>query len=160
MLLLVKGGVQDPLERNETGVVKTRSDLLISLLLDHLSKHEPARMPSLTSLARAFNLSASHLRHVIKKTTGMSYGRYIKTLRLRRARQLLQETFCSVKQVMSEVGFVDHSHFARDYKKEFGESPTETRWSSIAASGKKPSSEPPNSHSGHKQALAMRAGSR
>jgi AraC-like DNA-binding protein len=42
----------------------------------------------------------------------------------------------SVKQVMVKVGLADHSHFARDYKREFGESPSETRRHSIELKAK------------------------
>lgn len=72
----------------------------------------------------------------IKQQTGISFTRQIKRLRLRRAQLLLRETCWNVKEVMNQVGLSDHSHFAKDYKKEFGESPTETRCKAIAV-GKK-----------------------
>jgi AraC-like DNA-binding protein len=105
---------------------------LASAVLSHLSGQEPSHMPTVHSLAAIFNISASHLRHVLKQQTGLSFSRHVRILRLRRARQLLQDTCMTVKQVMVEVGMSDHSHFAKDYKKEFGESPTQTRWLALA----------------------------
>ena|SRR5215472_8608949 len=131
MLQLVKSDTRNLDEREGAG--EGRNGFRVTLLLDHLSRQEPARMPSIGMLAASFNMSPSHLRHIVKQHTGMSFGRYVRTLRLRRARQLLQETFWSVKQVMLEVGVCDHSHFAKDYKKEFGESPTQTRCNAIAS---------------------------
>lgn len=135
MLLLVKSNNGNQSGQN-TSAGEGRNDFLVSLLLDHLSKQELARMPSIDSLAATLNMSPSYLRHIVKQRTGVSFTRYVKGLRLRRARKLLQETFWSVKQVMLEVGVSDHSHFAKDYKKEFGESPTQTRCNAIV-SGKK-----------------------
>lgn len=121
------------LREKEPGAGEGRNDFLVTLLLDHLSRQEPARMPSIDTLAASLNMSPSHLRHIVKQRTGVSFRRYVRTLRLRRARQLLQETFWIVKQVMLEVGVSDHSHFAKDYKNEFGESPTQTRYNAIAS---------------------------
>jgi len=39
----------------------------------------------------------------------------------------LAETNLRVKEVMHKVGINDLSHFVRDYKKVFGESPSETQ---------------------------------
>lgn len=143
--------------QSTTHTVENRTDSLALILVEHLSKQVGAQMPTVNSLAAAVNVSPSHLRHIFKRKIGVSFGRYVKGLRLRRARQLLQETFWTVKQVMSHVGVSDHSHFAKDYKKEFGESPTQTRWRSVLAGKKITSCEPQNSHSGHKQSLAPQA---
>ena len=154
MFPTVKAGTQS-LRQIESGTVESRTDLLVAMLLDHLSGQELARMPTINSLAASLNMSTSHLRHIVKQKTGVSFSRYVKKLRLCRARRLLQETFWSVKQVMLEVGVSDHSHFAKDYKKEFGESPTQTRLNAMAAGKKIALCEPRNSHFGHKQTLAM-----
>ena len=44
-----------------------------------------------------------------------------------RAKELLASTFLSVKEVMSSAGLTDMSHFVRDYKLTFGETPSQTR---------------------------------
>lgn len=118
--------------REQSDALDKRADSIVSVLLNHLSQQAPAHMPTLESVAESLNLSPGYLRHIIKQQTGTSFSRHIKTLRMRRARQLLQETCWTVKQVMIEVGISDHSHFAKDYKKEFGESPTQTRCKALA----------------------------
>ena len=99
----------------------------VSAVLGHIVEQDLAKAPGIASIAKSLNISASRLRRIFKQKTGVSFGRYIKTVRLQRAQTLLQETRLSVKQIRIEVGLFDHSHFARDYKKEFGESPSETR---------------------------------
>jgi len=78
-------------------------------------------------MARSVNLSPSRLRHLFTIEAGISPLHYVKLLRLRRARSLMLQTFLSVKEVMSESGFSDISHFVREYKRAFGETPSETR---------------------------------
>jgi AraC-like DNA-binding protein len=104
-----------------------RTDHRISIVLDYLSAQEPARIPTIGSLAVSLNLSPSRLRSIFRTHSGIPLSRYIKHLRLHRGRMLLQQTLLTVKQVIAEIGLVDHSHFARDYKRLFGESPSVTR---------------------------------
>lgn len=78
-------------------------------------------------VARTLNLSSSRLRHLLKRDLGIPFGQYVKRARMDRAREILETSHLSVKQVMSEVGAQDRSHFTRDYKKIFGERPRESR---------------------------------
>lgn len=95
---------------------------LTSYLLANSEKHI-----CLHDIAPCVNLSDSRLAHLFRRDVGTSPQRFLKTVRLRRARQLLETTFLSVKQVMAQVGFNDPSHFVRDFEKIFGESPCKYR---------------------------------
>lgn len=53
--------------------------------------------------------------------------RHLQAMRLGRARLLLERTFLSVKEVRVLVGIDDPSHFARDFQRAFGMSPTDAR---------------------------------
>jgi two-component system response regulator YesN len=68
-------------------------------------------------IAQSVRLSTSHLRHVFKDETGTSLTGYLRELRLRRAKQLLETTFLTVKEVASAVGIDGVSHFVRDFEK-------------------------------------------
>jgi|SRR5215472_13925421 len=78
-------------------------------------------------IARKVNLSASRLRHLFTIEAGISPLHYIRVVRLQHARSLMIQSFLTVKQVMGESGFSDISHFVREYKRLFGETPSETR---------------------------------
>ena len=80
----------------------------------------------LDEIAARLNLSASRLRHLFKEQTGWSPGRFSKEWKLWKAKRILQETFCSVKETAAIAGFSDLSHFVRDYKSRFGCRPSET----------------------------------
>lgn len=82
---------------------------------------------SIEELAKSLNLSSSRLRHLIKADIGLSPNRYIRTLRLERAKHLLGTNFLSIKEIMGQVGYNDPSHFARDFKAVIGMSPRQYR---------------------------------
>ncbi len=75
---------------------------------------------TLELVAESVNLSASRLRHLFKEQTGMTPAQYIKSLRIREARELADETFLSVKQIRFRIGINDASHFSRDFKNVYG----------------------------------------
>jgi AraC-like DNA-binding protein len=115
---------------NQPAVLSTSMnefDSRVSDVLSYLSDQDPRHVPDVSLISASLNLSPSRLRSIFKGHTGVSFCRYIKYLRLYRAHQLLRQTLLTVKEVMAQVGLDDHSHFARDYKKTFGESPSETR---------------------------------
>jgi transcriptional regulator GlxA family with amidase domain len=97
----------------------------VELFLNYGCGHSP----TLTDLAKTLNLSDSRFRHVFKKETGSSPGQYLKRVRLERARQMVKDSFSSVKEIMAAVGLADESHFVRDYKQLYGETPSQTRGS-------------------------------
>ena len=78
-------------------------------------------------LAAVVNLSPSRLHQLFKEETGQPPARYLRQLRMRRARELLETTHLSVKQVMACVGLTDESHFVRDFKKSYGLTPARYR---------------------------------
>jgi AraC-like DNA-binding protein len=73
------------------------------------------------------NLSPSRLHQLFKEETGLPPARYLRQLRMRRAKELLETTHLSVKQVMAGVGLTDESHFVRDFKKSCGLTPARYR---------------------------------
>jgi transcriptional regulator GlxA family with amidase domain len=81
----------------------------------------------LEEIARVVNLSTPRLRYLFKVESGMTPAQYQKSLRMQRAKELLEEIFLSVKQIMFQVGIDDKSHFARIFRQKYGLSPAEYR---------------------------------
>jgi AraC family transcriptional regulator of arabinose operon len=82
---------------------------------------------SLKTVARLVNISPSRLRHLFKAEVGTCFASYVKTVRLQKAKELLETTFLTVKQIMSQVGVADESHFVRDFKGRYGLPPMKYR---------------------------------
>ena len=78
---------------------------------------------SLTEFAQSVNLSVWRLCHIFKSDVGMPPIRYLRLLRMERAKVLLESSFLSVKEIAFQVGLNDESHFVRDFKTTYGFSP-------------------------------------
>jgi transcriptional regulator GlxA family with amidase domain len=82
---------------------------------------------SASSLAKDVNLSSSRLHQVFKEETGLSPAKYLRLLRMQQAKEFLETSCLSVKEVMVRVGVTDESHFVRDFKKTYGYTPAKYR---------------------------------
>lgn len=78
---------------------------------------------SLGEFAQSVNLSVWRLCHIFKSDVGMPPIRYLRQLRMERAKDLLESSFLSVKEIAFQVGLNDESHFVRDFKSTYGYSP-------------------------------------
>ncbi len=78
---------------------------------------------SLAEFAQSVNLSVWRLCHIFKSDVGMPPIRYLRQLRMERAKHLLESSFLSVKEIAFQVGLNDESHFVRDFKSTYGYSP-------------------------------------
>jgi transcriptional regulator GlxA family with amidase domain len=90
-------------------------------------KENLRRELSSDELARSVNLSTSRFRHIFKAEVGTSPARYLRTLRLERAREMVKTSLLSVKQIMASTGITDRSHFDREFKKAYGLTPVQYR---------------------------------
>lgn len=106
-------------------------DPRITAAVDYLQRHldEPITM---STLARRVNLSPSRFRYLFAWQTGMAPAPYLRRLRLRRARLLIERTFLNVKEVMALVGYNDPSHFTREFRRMHGAAPRALRASGAA----------------------------
>jgi transcriptional regulator GlxA family with amidase domain len=116
---------------NEPAEKKSVQDARVSTAIAWMRQQLSAGDIDVNNIAKAVNLSSSHFRHLFQQHTGTTPRRYHKLLRLQRAEHLLRGSFLNVKQVMIEVGWTDESHFCRDYKRVYGQSPSKVRSSAI-----------------------------
>ncbi|KHJ38722.1 sensor histidine kinase TodS [Pedobacter glucosidilyticus] len=75
-------------------------------------------------LASVIGMSTPVFYKKIKSLTDMSVNNFIKSIRLKRAAQLLEQDVLTVYQVSYEVGFNDTRYFAKEFKKQYGRSPS------------------------------------
>jgi DNA-binding response OmpR family regulator/anti-sigma regulatory factor (Ser/Thr protein kinase) len=61
----------------------------------------------------------------IKALTDMSVNDFIKSIRLKRAAQLLQQKVLTIYEVAYTVGYSDRKYFSKEFKKQFGKTPSE-----------------------------------
>jgi len=85
------------------------------------------RKLTLREMAGTVNLSPWWLCHLFKAHMGTSPERFLTQVRLEKARALLEDSFLSVKEVMTEVGMSDAGHFSRSFKAAYGVTPAKWR---------------------------------
>ncbi len=78
----------------------------------------------LDDLAHELLMSKSKLYQQIKKTTGLTPMKYLKLVKLQKAKQLLETTeVYTLTELCCAIGFENTTHFAKSYEKEFGKRP-------------------------------------
>ncbi|MCV9385966.1 hybrid sensor histidine kinase/response regulator transcription factor [Reichenbachiella ulvae] len=77
-------------------------------------------------LAESQNMSVSSLKRTLKKTAGMSPGKFVREIRLQQARAMLEaRQYATVLEVVYAVGLENASHFSKLYYERFGKKPSE-----------------------------------
>ena len=87
---------------------------------------------STETLATILNLSSSSLYRKLKLLTNLSSAEFIRSIRIKRAAQLLQDKNKTVSEVAYEVGFNDMKNFRQVFHKHFNCRPSEYRDKSIS----------------------------
>ena len=80
---------------------------------------------SLDDLSGMYDISPFYFSKVFKTQTGVTFTDYITGVRVNKARELLEGTNKSMKEICSEVGYSDPNYFSRIFKKNTGVTPTE-----------------------------------
>lgn len=76
-------------------------------------------------LAENVGMSTSVLYKKIKAITNLSVNEFIKSIRLKRAAQILIQRKYTVYEISYMVGFADSKYFSKEFRKQFGLTPTE-----------------------------------
>ena len=82
---------------------------------------------SINELSRELHLSRSQVHRKIKALTGMSAAIYVRSVRLQKARELLQSPELSISEVAYQCGFKSPVYFSQVFKETLGVSPSATR---------------------------------
>lgn len=80
----------------------------------------------LEQAAKEMNISKTHLNRRVNSLLGISPKRYIREVRLNKAKKMLEDQeYNSVKAVAYSVGFKSEKVFSRNFKARFGKCPSE-----------------------------------
>jgi len=96
-------------------------DILIYLYSNYMNRI------TIDDLTERFHINRTTLNKLFNRVTGMPVMKYVIKLRLYLASQMLNDTLLPVQEVISRTGFNDPTHFGREFKKNYGYSPTEYR---------------------------------
>jgi AraC-like DNA-binding protein len=94
----------------------------VSAALEYVREHltEPL---TVADMAEQVSLSPSAFAHLFREVTGQSPYRFVKEMRLDKARELLIDGQFPVTRVSKEVGYGSVSHFISEFRSRFGVTP-------------------------------------
>ncbi|HEY0009125.1 MAG TPA: helix-turn-helix domain-containing protein [Tepidisphaeraceae bacterium] len=113
-------------ERVNPGRAAHRIDQRIRQTMDYVARHLGDKI-TLATLAEISELSVSRLAHRFGEVVGVSPMEYVERQRIERARQLLQMTSLSVKEIARQLGFSTQFYFSQRFKNHTGRSPVQFR---------------------------------
>lgn len=108
-------------EKAHSALDRAFMDELINIIVMHLANPDM----DVDYLCMQMGMSRTKLYQKIKGITGKTIGELIRTIRLKKAADLMAKDNLPLQDVMYQVGIQTQSYFTKAFKKEFGKTPTE-----------------------------------
>lgn len=102
-----------------------KEDIFIRKLNEVIMKNIGDELFNIQSLCDEMAMSRSQLYRKFNALTNISAAKYIRTMRMKKAKVLLQTTSMNITEVGYEVGMKSVSAFSKLFKEEFGYSPSD-----------------------------------
>ncbi|TJY42125.1 AraC family transcriptional regulator [Cohnella pontilimi] len=113
----------------------THSEELVRQIAGYLSS-QYAEPVTIEGMAEALGYNRAYLSRLFKQHTGLTPATFLAKLRVDQGRRLLRERpELTVEQIASSAGFVDALYFSKQFRRWYGQSPTEYR-ASVGRKGK------------------------
>jgi len=110
-------------EQNEHQVEQSIIDRIIVYIDEHYMNHAL----SLDTVAFEFGISPSHASRTFKEKLGINFVQYVWQKRMEEVKSQLKSTNDSIKNIITNVGYMDAPNFIRKFKKETGYTPGQYR---------------------------------
>ena len=82
---------------------------------------------SVDQLAEYVCLTPSYLSHIFKKEMGENIGKFIKRVRMEKAKDLLENSYEKIVAISVAVGYQNVSYFCQNFREYYGVSPQKYR---------------------------------
>ncbi|MBN2545173.1 MAG: helix-turn-helix transcriptional regulator [Spirochaetes bacterium] len=112
------------LEKRKT---KNKCDAVTKQIITFLTLNYNTSCNVKKLLSQKFSVSMSFIYHNFKKNTGISVGKWLRSIKINKAKELLINTKMPVKKIYKELGFKTVQGFIKMFKKETGNNPIEYR---------------------------------
>ena len=76
-------------------------------------------------ISKELSLSRTKLYQRVKDLTGKPIMELVRSIRLRKATQIMVEEDISIQEIITKIGIQSQSYFTSSFKKEFGKTPTQ-----------------------------------
>lgn len=105
----------------------SRAGELYSSAMKYIVENYSSPLLSVSDIAKNIGITEVHLRRIFNSRAATSPMRYVNSLRLDKAKNMLLESNCTVSEIAALSGFCDPYYFSREFKKRIGISPSEFR---------------------------------
>ena len=93
--------------------------------VEYIKEHFLDEIISIEHLAKLCSMTSVYFRSIFKSHFGLSPIAYINSLKIARAKELLDSGMYTVSEAAAMSGYTDSSHFSREFKKAVGAAPSE-----------------------------------
>ncbi|MCZ4225256.1 hybrid sensor histidine kinase/response regulator transcription factor [Pedobacter rhodius] len=106
-------------------IINTTEQNFLNKIMNLIEEHIADPDFDVPKLASAIGMSQPVLYKKIRALTDLSVNDFIKSIRLKKAAQLLKSQQGNIAEIAYAVGFNDRKYFSLEFKKAFGKSPSE-----------------------------------
>ena len=110
--------------RNVVSKRQERSGDIIKTARKYIEEHFNKDI-SLDDVSRVVNISPYYFSKVFKEESGLNFIEYLTNIRIDKAKELLEKSSLSIKEICISCGYTDPNYFSRSFKKNVGVTPTE-----------------------------------
>ena len=124
---------EDEKDRNTTRSSKsgkkesTATKLLLKQVRLYILRNLHTELPSLKELGLIHRTNKTKLKEEFKKMYGTTIPRFHMKKRLEKGALLIRSTELPISIIMQKCGFKDHSHFSKNFKLQYGQTPSQYR---------------------------------
>lgn len=101
-------------------------NFIVKNAVKYIEEHYAEKL-TLPDVAEKTFVSQWHLSKLISRTTGQNFNEILNSIRIQKAKELLEDPALKIWEISEEVGFTDATHFSRIFKKQEGISANEYR---------------------------------
>ena len=124
LILTLLRDVNSRKKRVSTPLMQKNENAVVSRTLQYIADHVYSKL-SVSSVAEDVGISSSHLTALFHRQMGISPGEYIRRVKLEESKTLIREGKMNFSQIAALLKYSSIHHFSRQFKDNFGISPSD-----------------------------------
>ena len=105
--------------------VKSKDEVFMCKALETIERHYAEHDFSAEAFQKEMAMSRMQLHRKLKALTDLSATEFIRSIRLKKAHQLIEKDYGNINEIAYEVGFSDPSYFSKCFRSYYGYSPSQ-----------------------------------